>query len=126
MGHSPSGRRLSAFLLALSLALWSVHAAAVLLDINDEDGYTQYLGVTGLSTGRNAPYRLLVPDAWNGELLIYSRGTGSATLLTTLPDGTLVPLLDESSGLPLIGVTPLTNVPGSPGSWSPVVRERAG
>ena len=57
MGHSPSGRRLSAFLLALSLALWSVHAAAVLLDINDEDGYTQYLGVTGLSTGRNAPYR---------------------------------------------------------------------
>jgi pimeloyl-ACP methyl ester carboxylesterase len=101
-------------LLALSLALWSVHAAAVLLDTNEEDGYTQYLGVTGLSTGRNAPYRLLVPDVWNGELLIYSRGTGSATLLTTLPDGTLVPLLDESSGLPLIGVTPLTNVPGFP------------
>lgn len=100
------------------LFFWGQWAHAVVMDINQHDGYTEYLGVTGVLNGRNAPYRMLVPDIWNGDLIVYARGTGSATKLIAVQDENgkpmVVPLLDDSSGLPIVGVTPLVNVPGKP------------
>jgi hypothetical protein len=52
---------------------------------------------------------MLVPDPWNGTLIVYSRGTGSAIKIGPSGD----PIIDPVSRLPIVGVTPLTNVPGS-------------
>lgn len=100
-------------MLALLFTAYLSGAQAVVLDRNEHDGFVEYLGVTGLFSGRNAPFRMLVPEDWNGELLVYARGTGSAIKLTEL-NGELVPILDPDSGLPIIGVAPLTNTLGAP------------
>lgn len=72
--------------------------------------YTEYLGVTGMFTQRNAPFRMVVPKKWNGKLLIYARGTGTTIMLNE--DNT--PIFDPQIQIPIVGVTPLTNVPGYP------------
>jgi len=98
-------------ILAILLSLWVPSAQALVLAINDKDTFVEYLGLTDFGT-RNAPFRMIVPkEGWNGTLLVYSRGTGSAIKVDD--NG---PILDDSSGLPIIGVTPLTNVPGAPPS----------
>ena len=79
---------------------------ALVLTVNDRAGFTEYLGITGVLSGRNAPFRILVPDNWDGTLMVYSRGTGSSVLVQ--PDGT--PIFDES-GLPILATNPLANVP---------------
>lgn len=102
--------------LAVVLALVGLPGAGAhpahgaVLSVRHHDTHVEYLGVTGLHSGRRAPYRLLVPDQWNNALLVYSRGTGTGVLLN--PDGS--PILDPASGLPITGVTPLANVPGTP------------
>jgi hypothetical protein len=128
--YQPSMLRKTAVVLLLSLTAASMAYSAVLLERQgtigeDNKGYTEYLGFTGLVTQRNAPFRLVVPDEWNGILMVYARGTGSATLLgvdgnTIFPadkDGKLAPeveLLGQTLLQPVVGVTPLTNVPGLP------------
>nr|WP_320016291.1 hypothetical protein [uncultured Desulfobacter sp.] len=72
--------------------------------------YTEYLGLTGVFSQRNAPFRIVVPRKWNGKLLIYARGTGTAIMLNK--DNT--PIFDSQIQIPIVGVTPLTNVPGYP------------
>lgn len=106
------------FASIFSLFAWGQCAHAVVIDINQHEGYVEYLGVTGVLKGRNAPFRMLVPDDWNRQLIVYARGTGSATKLKIIVDENeqpaIVPELDPSSGLPILGVTPLINVPGKP------------
>jgi hypothetical protein len=96
--------------LVVALGMWTQATQALVLDINEKEGHVEYLGLTGILTGRDAPYRMIVPGNWNGSLLIYAHGTGSPIML----DETGQPMFDDSSGLPIIGVTPLTNVPGVP------------
>jgi pimeloyl-ACP methyl ester carboxylesterase len=98
--------------IVLLLAVWIQAGYAVVLDTNVKDGYTEYLGVTGTATDRNAPYRLIVPDAWNGGLLIYVRGTGSSIMVEVV-NGQSVRILDPDSRLPIVGVTPLANTAGA-------------
>ncbi len=75
---------------------------------DEHPGFTEYLGITGVLANRNAPFRILVPDNWDGTLMVYSRGTGSSVLLK--PGG--LPMLDiPGSGLPILAVNPLANVP---------------
>jgi hypothetical protein len=83
---------------------------ALVLAVNDREGFTEYLGITGNLTGRNAPFRILVPDNWDGTLMVYSRGTGSSVLVEVLPDGTTTPIVDDL-GLPILATNPLANVP---------------
>ncbi len=114
--------------LATLIVWWQPAQAAVLpaqaevLDVNEYDGYVEYLGLTGGMGpgGRNAPFRMLVPDNWNEQLIVYARGTGSATKLNVVVDEngqtTIEPQVDDSNELglplPIVGVTPLINVPG--------------
>lgn len=66
--------------------------------------YTEYTGLTGVVTGRNAPYRLAVPDqGWDRTLLVYARGTGTLVNL----DERGMPIIED--GFPSLGLTPLTN-----------------
>lgn len=100
-------RSLASFAVALILMLcvFALTAQAVVLDAYERENYVEYLGLTGVLTGRNAPFRLVVPDDWNGTLLVYARGTGTAILVGVSYDPSIVPVV--------VGVTPLTNVPGS-------------
>ena len=97
--------------VALTLTLCFRPGFAVVLDVNAMGDHTEYLGVTG-TVRRQAPFRMLVPHAWNGKLLVYARGTASA-IFSELVGGQLLPILDPSSGLPILGVTPLVNIPGA-------------
>lgn len=101
-------------IFTLLLGIWEQTAQALVIQENTGNGYTEYLGLTGVFSERNAPFRMVVPDNWNKKLLIYARGTGSAILLQKTDDDELIPIFDSSSGLPMVGVTPLTNVPGYP------------
>ena len=76
--------------------------------------YSDYYG--GTPTGDPAipfaPYRIVIPNrGWNGKLLAYAHGTGSAIKLKAgMPvdvDGN--PYLDPSTQIPLLGFTPLHN-----------------
>jgi hypothetical protein len=49
---------------------------------------------------KGAPFRIVVPENWNGTLLVYARGTGSLRML------------DDTGQPGKLGLTPLTNVPG--------------
>jgi pimeloyl-ACP methyl ester carboxylesterase len=100
-------------ILLLAIFMWMGIAAptnAMVKSIHDYDTYREYIGVTGVLTGRNAFYRMLVPKSgWNGTLLMYARGTVS-TLLFDKESG--LPIFDDPSGIPKVGVTPMTNLPG--------------
>ncbi len=76
--------------------------------------YTDYYGgtYTGDSNNPFAPFRVVIPtEGWNGTLLAYARGTGSAIkLVNGVPvdvDG--YPLVNPTIQAPLLGFTPLTN-----------------
>ena len=103
MKHDNGLLRALSGLILLSISSMS---QALVLAVNDREGFTEYLGITGVSAGRNAPFRILVPDNWDGTLMVYSRGTGSSVLVQ--PDGT--PIFD-ASGLPILSTNPLANVP---------------
>jgi pimeloyl-ACP methyl ester carboxylesterase len=83
---------------------------------NDQNQrYTDYYGGTYTGDASNpsfAPFRVVIPtQGWNGKLLAYARGTGSAIkLVNGVPvdvDG--YPLVNPTIQAPLLGFTPLTN-----------------
>jgi pimeloyl-ACP methyl ester carboxylesterase len=81
----------------------------------DGGTYSDYYGgtYTGDPSNPFAPFRVVIPDrGWNGKLLAYARGTGSAIKVNQagIPldvDGN--PLVDPASQPPLLGFTPLNN-----------------
>jgi len=95
----------------LMLSISTAHAGV--LAVNEHDNYTEYLGVTGVRSERNAPFRIMVPHDWNGELLVWARGTGNG-IMFEYQGSNLVPVLDPGSGLPIVGTTPMNNIPGAP------------
>ena len=106
MTRMKHGNGLLRALSGLILLTISNFSHALVLAVNDREGFTEYLGITGIAAGRNAPFRILVPDSWDGTLMVYSRGTGSSVLVQ--PDGS--PIFD-ASGLPILSTNPLANVP---------------
>ncbi len=102
-------RRIALWVILTALGLSAQSANALVLNVQQKnctngETYTEYTGLTGVLTGRNAPYRLAVPDAnWSRNLLVYARGTGSVVKL----DANRQPLLEN--GFPVLGLTPLTN-----------------
>ena len=90
-------------LLFYSSILSMQSASAFVLDENRGQFFTEYLGITDAQT-RQAPYRVVVPDNWNGKLLMYARGTGSLVKLNA--NG--APIFDEN-GFPALHITPRGN-----------------
>jgi hypothetical protein len=67
-------RKVAFAALAAVLAVISTEMAfGLVLENNEQHGYVEYLGITGVLEGRDAPYRLVVPGRWNGTLLVYAR-----------------------------------------------------
>jgi hypothetical protein len=97
-------------ILLLLLGCGATTAHALVLQKNQGHGYVEYLGLSGVQEGRNAPYRLLLPSCWKGTLLVYARGTGSLVRVDAngRPLGSDGNVLSEG-GFPLLGLTPLAN-----------------
>ena len=103
----------SAVVFSLGMSGQTAHALVLKTTVKRTDNhckYYEYIGLTGVFSQRNAPFRMVVPRKWNGKLLIYARGTGTGIMLNE--DNT--PILDPLVQIPVVGVTPLTNVPGYP------------
>ncbi len=79
------------------------------------DTYSDYYGgtYTGDPSNPFAPFRVVIPNkGWNGKLLAYARGTGSAIKVNAQKigldvDGNL--LYDPTTQAPQLGFTPLSN-----------------